>query len=190
MSFLVYLERTEGLLSFPQTWLIVLFLFFNLYMGAHSSDMPVDVQTCLPRAAQSCKCALQKCVLINSGSHCFHKKNVKYIYNFICHVPVLQLSERATCLGLHSWQIAELGFRCWQLVFISTHGPRYPCTQGLPTPSLHLWCLVQRRGGEGSEKADELDFIQHSLCIDRLWLEPLFHLFLKDTQKRLYFQFI
>lgn len=87
--------------------------------------MPVGMYKCLLCTTQPCKCTLQKCVLINSISHCFHK-NVKYIYNFLCHIPVLQISERSTCLGLHSWQIAVLGFHGWQPAFISAHNPPYP----------------------------------------------------------------
>lgn len=106
---------------------------------------------CLPCTTQSCKCTLQKCVSINSVSHCFHK-NVKYIYNFLCHIPALQISERSTCLGLHSWQIAALGFRGWQLAFISAHGPPYPAhyaSQPHLCTSDVLFSCEERKGEKG-----------------------------------------
>lgn len=127
---------------------------------------------CLPCTTQSCKCTLQKCVSINSVSHCFHK-NVKYIYNFLCHIPALQISERSTCLGLHSWQIAALGFRGWQLAFISAHGPPYPAHYAsqphLCTSDILFSCEERKE-----RKADELDFIQHWLCALIFYAQALF----------------
>lgn len=104
-----------------------------------------------------------KSVLVNSGSHCFHK-NVKYIYNFICHVPALQISERSTCLGLHSWQIAELGFHGWQLVFISIRLPPCPAHSAFNPSSAPLMSCSAETGG-GEEKGRRAGLLYNIYCV-------------------------